>query len=166
MYCFFPELPDPIFLIDFAMYQKCGHALQDFARLETEIKYALMDCQQDSPVNELPGFDSTPGQFQLWLELENHLLGNIWREPKTWSSTGFRRNLDLTLQLVQSIRTVAGDIQKQNLQSGLPPSFEDEYLYPLLYHTLQAITYRSLSPFKRLLAVHSSAELLRKVGFA
>jgi hypothetical protein len=163
---FFPELPDPIFLIDFAMYQKCGHALQDFARLETEIKYALMDCQQDSPVNELPGFDSTPGQFQLWLELENHLLGNIWREPKTWSSTGFRRNLDLTLQLVQSIRTVAGDIQKQNLQSGLPPSFEDEYLYPLLYHTLQAITYRSLSPFKRLLAVHSSAELLRKVGFA
>ncbi|HEV2990812.1 MAG TPA: hypothetical protein VG759_20405, partial [Candidatus Angelobacter sp.] len=37
---FFPELQDPIFLIDFAMYQEHGHALQDFARLEAEIKYA------------------------------------------------------------------------------------------------------------------------------
>lgn len=162
---FFPGLTDPIFLIDFAMYQKRGHALQDFARLETEIKYALMDRQADSPVKELPGFDITPTQFQLWLELENHLLGNIWWETKDWRSTGFGKNLDLSLKLVQSTRSAAKVVQSQNLP-GEAPRFEDEYLYPLLYHTLQAITYRSLSPYKRLLALYSAAQLLWRAGFA
>lgn len=161
---FFLELGNRIFLIDFAMYQKRGHALQDFARLETEIKYALMDRQADSPVKELPGFDITPTQFQLWLELEDH-LANTWWEPRPWSTAGFSGNLDLSLKLVQSIRNTAKAVQSQNLSGEAPSCFEDEYLYPLLYHTLQAITYRSLSPYKRLLAVYSAAQLLRQADF-
>ncbi len=161
---FCPHLPDPVFLIDFPMYQELGHALQDFARIETEIKYALMDRQQDSPANELAGLDFTPEQFRLWCELEDHLRGQ-WRYSRHWTSEGFRDNVDLSLRMVQRVRTTAEEVQGQSFGCVAIPAFADEYLSPVLYHTLRSITYTSLSPFKRLLAVYSAAKLLQQAGF-
>ena len=164
---FFLDLKDPIFLIDFPQYQALGHALQDFARLEIEVKYALMDRQMDTPASQLAGFDLTPTQFEMWLRLENHLQGNHWRdELKKLPANGFQDNVRLSLQLVQNIRETAKQVQQQKLADITPSSFDDEYLFPLLYHTLQSITYTSLSPYKRILAVHSSAMLLVRAGFA
>jgi len=162
---FFFKLDDPIFLIDFPMYQECGHALQDFARLEIEIKYALMDRQQNSPPGQLAAFDLTSSQFQLWCELEEHLQAPNWEEPKQWSSAGFHDNVYLSWYLVREVRRAARSVQRRNLKADESPHFEDEYLCPLLYHTLRSITYKSLSIFKRLLAVYSSAKLLERAGF-
>jgi hypothetical protein len=70
------EHADHPFLIDFPFFQESGHALQDFARLEVEIIYALTDniehcldliqrlrqkaeavqARQDKPTDHCPGF--------------------------------------------------------------------------------------------------------------
>jgi len=161
---FFPQFVDPVFLIDFPMYQQCGHALQDYARLETEIKYALMDRQDDSDPVALPGLDFSPQQFPLWCELEDHLCRQ-WQSEARWIAGGYTNNVTLTLDLIQILRTAAKEVQESAL--NLPPSvdFSKEYLIPLLYHTLRAITFPSLSPFKRILAVYSAASILAEFEY-
>lgn len=156
------------FLIDLPFYQREGHVLQDFARLEVEVKFALMDRQEESPVESLAAFDHSPVQLPLWRELEDHLLDNALSragEP-AWHSGGYRDNVRLTYQLVRLIRDRAERAQLQACPSSvtLPVDFMDEYLPALLYHTVRAVTYPSLTLFKRLLAVYSSGMILQKLG--
>jgi hypothetical protein len=137
---------DPVFLIDFAMFQERGHALQDFAKLECEIKYALLDRQRGSSVVELPALDITSSQFPLWLELEDHLRWKRWAEPrKGWHAAGFVNNVNMSLELIQKVRQAAVEVQHQGAPDDDRPDFMNEYLMPLLYHTLRAITYPSLT---------------------
>jgi hypothetical protein len=157
------------FLIDLPFYQRQGHVLQDFARLEVEVKFTLMDRQEESPPELLTAFDHGPANVPLWRELEDHLLSGASSgtgEP-AWLSAGFRDNVSLTYHLVKLIRDRAELAQQQPCPSGaLPPvAFMQEYLPSLLYHTVRAITYPSLTLFKRLLAVYSSGRILKKLGF-
>lgn len=148
------------FLIDFPLYQAAGHALQDFARLEVEIKFLLMDRQEDSHPGDLPAFDYTHSQVPLWQALEEHLLSDQWDSGELKLPPGcFDRNVRLSSDLINLIRTKAKDVQRHK-RAKVSMSFWDEYRLALLYHTLRAIGYESLSPFKRLLAVFSAAELL------
>lgn len=148
------------FLIDFPFYQKQGHALQDFARLEVEIKFALMDRQADSPVLALPALDHTSSQLLLWREMENHLLSDAWHDSKSaWAAGGFSDNVDFCLKLVQLLRSKAAEVQRQK-PAPHAESFMDEYRPALLYHTVRASGYSALSLFKRLLAVYSAGRLL------
>jgi Ternary complex associated domain 9 len=148
------------FLIDFPLYQSGGHVLQDFARLEVEIKFILMDRQEDSRPGDLPAFDYTHSQVPLWQALEEHLLSDQWdvSEPKLPVGC-FDRNVRFSYDLVTLVRTKAREVQRQK-KAKVTMSFWDEYRIALLYHTLRAIGYDTLSPFKRLLAVFSAAELL------
>jgi hypothetical protein len=156
--------PDQPFLIDFPFYQEAGHALQDLARLEVEIKFALMDRQEDSPKEELLAFDLTSSQLPLWQEVEEHLLLQKWDQPKNdWQAKGYSRNIELCLKLVQMVRRKAREVQGQELGVRKIPEFLGEYLPALLYHTLQAIGWPSLSIFKRLLAVYSGAKILESL---
>lgn len=150
------------FLIDFPLFQSNGHALQDFARLEVEIKFALMDRQADSNPSDLPAFDYTHSQVPVWQALEEHLLSERWNvgEPKLPAGS-FNRNVRLSHDLVTMVRTKAREVQRQK-RAKVTMSFWEEYRTALLYHTLRAIGYDSLSPFKRLLAVFSAAELLEQ----
>lgn len=152
------------FLMDFSFYQQLGHALQDFAKLEAEIKYALMDRQASSSIEGLPAFDQTFSQTPLWQEMENHLLSDNWPKKKShWHNEGYKDNVNLCLRLVQLIRRKALEVQKQSLNKQTIPPFFNEYLPALLYHTLLAIGSESLSVFKRLLAVHSAANILERL---
>lgn len=162
------------FLIDLPFYQKDGHALQDFARLETEIKFALMDRQEDSPEDEVIAFDNTISQVPLWIEMEDRLhendrldetlLNDVYLEDCVWSSGGFQGNVTLCYKLILLVRKKAFEIQRKILDGKPPPvSFADEYLPALLYHTVRSIGYPSLSIFKRLLAVYSSGLILDKL---
>jgi hypothetical protein len=155
------------FLIDLPFYQREGHVLQDFARLEVELKFGLMDRQAESPEDALAAFDYSPSQVPLWRELEDNLLNDSSRggEPG-WLTGGFRDNVSLTYEAVQIVRNKAEQAQRQPCPDGaVPPlSFMDEYLPALLYHTLRAITYTSLSLFKRMLAVYSAGAILRRLG--
>jgi hypothetical protein len=147
------------------MFQEKGHALQDFAKLETEIKFVIMDCQEGSATNKLPAYDYTYSQMPLWKEMEDQLLKNNWKSPKRrWSKDGYRENVVFCLDLVQTIREKAEQVQKQPLLHIPKLDFFDEYRPPLLFHTLRAIGYESISIFKRLLAVYSASSLLKGIG--
>lgn len=151
------------FLIDFPLYQPNGHALQDFARLEVEVKFILMDRQENATSADLPAFDYTHSQVPLWQALEEYLLSSQWEAGKLKLPAGcFDRNVRLSCDLINLIRTKARDVQHHK-KAKVSLSFWDEYRIALLYHTLRAIGYDSLSPFKRLLAVFSAAELLSQV---
>lgn len=157
------------FLIDLPFFQSEGHVLQDFARLEVEVKFTLMDRQEESPSKELPAFDLSPEQIPIWRELEDHLLANRTArkgEPR-WRSTGFQDNVCLTYQLVKVIRSKAAYVHQTLSSADSYPAvdFMDEYLIALLYHTARAVTYPSLSPFKRLFAAYSAGSILKRFGF-
>jgi hypothetical protein len=157
--------PDHPFLIDFPMFQRWGHALQDFARLEVELKYALMDRQEDSPAEQLPALDLTPAQFPLWCALEDFLLAKT-RKPTHLPTVeaAYPENVRLTLTLVRAIREAACQVHDSRKRvKNTDPSFLDEYLPALLFHTLKAVSYTTLSPFKRLLAVYSAAGILENL---
>lgn len=163
------------FLIDLPSYQKDGHALQDFARLEVEIKLALLDRQAESPVQELAAYDYSQSQIPLWIELEDGLLSkqalvaknlrNIKQKQKPFEAQGYKDNVELCYKLVMMLRQRACAIQQRPLAGAPDPSsFEDEYLPALLYHSVRAIGYPSLSIFKRLLAVYASASILGQIN--
>ena len=163
------------FLIDLPFYQKDGHALQDFAQLEVEIKLTLLDRQEESPVQELAAYDYSLSQIPLWIELESQLLSNhalvaktlrsVKQKPRGFEAEGYKNNVELCYRLVMMLRQRACAIQQRPL-AGAPDasSFADEYLPALLYHSVRAISYPSLSVFKRLLAVYASASILRRIN--
>ncbi|MBI3415942.1 MAG: hypothetical protein HY043_11620 [Verrucomicrobia bacterium] len=156
--------PNYPFLIDFPFFQTQGHALQDLARLEVAVKFALMDRQRvDSP----PGpqaYDYTHTQLKLWMEFDIHTLAAPIPDLKnSWSSVEHTVNLDLSLKLLREIRIKAVDVQRQPAGLTTVPEFFDEYLPALLYYTLLTIGYANLPVFKRLLAVHSCGRMLEKL---
>jgi hypothetical protein len=156
------------FLIDLPFYQPSGHALQDFARLEVDVKFALMDRQKESPASRLAAYDYSPEQAHLWQELEDYLLDNRTSEADEpdWRSEGYKDNVKLTYRLVKLIRDSAERVQQQPLPDSAdkPVAFMDEYLPALLYHTIRAATYPSLSIFKRLFAIYSAGSILQRLG--
>jgi class 3 adenylate cyclase len=161
------------FVIDLPSYQKDGHCLQDFARLEVEIKLALLDRQEESPITDLAAYDYSPSQVRLWIELENQLLTDQEltrskaRRPRdkqmNWHSAGYQANVELCYRLVRLLRQKAYEVQQKKVGDENPVPFADEYLPALLYHSLQAISYPSLSIFKRLLAVYTSGSIFKKL---
>ena len=163
------------FLIDLPFNQKDGHVLQDFARLEVEINLALLDRQEETPASELAGYDYSLSQIPLWLEMEKHLLrqvgliengaSNLNTKDHGFESDGYKENVRLCYKLVTTLREKACLIQQRPLNGVLAAkTFQDEYLPPLLYHYVRAITYPSLSIFRRLIAVYVSAAILRQIG--
>lgn len=148
------------FLIDFPFFQFKGHALQDFARLEVEIKLSLMDKQVDS--DALPALDYTYSQIYPWIEMEKHLQSPHWKNNKNaWKTDGFHENVKNCLRLIQLVRAQAFAVQSQSLVGPLPGDFLCEYLPALLFHTIRAIGYPSLSIFKRLFAIYSTSSILK-----
>lgn len=153
------------FLIDFPFYQEAGHALQDFARLEVEIKFALLDRQKDSPEKRLKAFEHTYSQMPVWQEMEDCLLDGWERKAPRWPSQGYASNVQLCFELVQLVRREARGVQQNDQCPGpAPGDFLTEYWPALLFHTVRAIGYPSLSVFKRLLAVYSSGSILTKLN--
>lgn len=149
------------FLIDFPFYQEAGHALQDFARLEVEIKFALLDRQKDSPEKRLKAFEHTHSQMPIWQEMEDRLFNQRKQKAQRWPSSGYSGNARLCFELVQLVRRKAREVQQNDKCPGPPPGdFLTEYWPALLYHTVRAIGYPSLSVFKRLLAVYSAGSIL------
>jgi hypothetical protein len=162
------------FVIDLPFYQREGHSLQDFARLETEIKFALLDRQEDSPNHQLAAYDHTDSQVPIWIEMEKRLLenralneselGQMGLDADDWEASGFKDNVTLCYKLIMLLRKKACEVQQKSLDDALVAApFADEYLPALLYHTIRAVSYPSLSVFKRLLAVHSSGSILERV---
>ncbi|MEP7340408.1 MAG: hypothetical protein ABI977_21940 [Acidobacteriota bacterium] len=157
---FWLEQANHPFLIDFPFFQEEGHALQDFARLEIEIIYALMDCQEEN-ASKLKAGDHSHTQFDLWLRLINHLTNG---EDCAWQDDEISENIEHCLDLIQLLRLKAAAVRMpQGQMTSIDPAAADfltEYLPPLLYYTLREIGYSSRPIFKRLLAVYSASQIL------
>ncbi|NOT60635.1 MAG: hypothetical protein HOP19_10480 [Acidobacteria bacterium] len=152
------------FFIDFPFFQEQGHALQDLARLEAEVKFALMDRQLESPADKLLAFDHTHSQLKLWMHFEDCLIHTDWRVQKVLQhEPAYHDNVKHHHELVRFIRQQAEEVQRQPDSAVVRPKFEVEYFPALLFHTLRAISYDSLSLFKRLLAVYSASKLLTRL---
>jgi hypothetical protein len=149
-------------LIDFDTYQPKGHTMQDFAHLEAEIKFALMECET---ADHLPALDLTDGRLPMWCRAEKHLLNLLMCDD---GSTAFRPNgkgndtVRRAVDLIQNvIRVEARKVHKaRHCTTRQPQSFAVEYGAALLYFTLRTIGYPRVSGFKRLLAVYSAARLI------
>lgn len=152
------------FLIDFPCYQEAGHALQDLASLEVAIKFLLLDRQGGSPKEKLRAFDHTHSQMEIWQEMEDHLLSAAEPKDKQWLQAHcFSDNVTFCFELVRMVRERAVQVQEQMPDPDRQPEFMEEYLPALLYYTVRAIGYDSLSIFKRLLAVYSTGEILTRL---
>jgi hypothetical protein len=88
-------------------------------------------------------------------------MGDAWEADLTLPG-GHTQNIVRAFEAVRVIRRHARSLQMQTLsRSGFDAgTFVFEYQVPLLYHTLRAVGYDSLSPFKRILALHSAALII------
>lgn len=92
-------------------------------------------------------------------------LFNTMLEKHRPRSLCFTRNATLCLNLVRRLRQQAKRVQAQDCGEESMPAFHDEYLPALLFHTVRAVGYDSLSIFKRLLAIHSTSAILDRLKF-
>lgn len=155
------------FLIDLPWYQDAGHAVQDLASLEFNLKFYLLDRQELSrPKHPLPALDHSPTQLPLWRELEKRLLADAeLGEAKNWQPKRCHSdNATLCWELLRYIRKAAVEVQAKPCGVANPPNFLEEYLPALLFYTVRAIGYDLPLP-KRLLAIYSTSEILRKLQF-
>lgn len=157
-------------LIDFATYQSKAHALQDFANLEAQVKYALMDREHGSKHSAL---DYSDEQITAWHERLAVLVPDAPREMRTFDQLNSRKKKSSGMNqaegLIHLIRQQAYNVFDAAVirsgQSAPAGRFCDEYAAALLFATLKAIGFdNSLSPFKRLLAVQSSARLIARLN--
>jgi Ternary complex associated domain 9 len=142
------------FFIDFANYTDSGPSLTDLAHLESQVKFLLMDAEND---NALPFLDHTPGQLPHWQRMDRSLSS-----PDPAGAVTGGPGVQRAFAVCRWLREKAGRICQQVRRShpgaeGRPPS---EYLAALAYHTLRVIGYEDVPPMKRLFAIHSAARLV------
>ena len=128
------------------------------ALMAMESVFALMDRDAG---RRLPALDFTPEQLSTWCKAERHLASGEWEAKCSIDgnkAAGVRRAVKLIRWVRQEARNVHA--AAQNRAGISEPQFLTEYAVALLYHTLRTIGYESLSPFKRLLAIYSSARLI------
>ena len=156
----------PIF-IDFSTFQTDAHTLQDFANMENQVMFALMDREYG---NASKGLDYCPANFVSWqLGYSEFLaLDQIQSQPHD-SDAADRTNthgVSYAVQLVGLIRRHAKEtFDRATAECGCPNGrFAVEYAAALLYPTLRSIGYYdSLSPYKRIFATWSAARLIREL---
>src|SRR5262249_21930462 len=109
------------FLIDFDTYQEKGHPLQDFAHFETEIKFGLMDSEDELTYP----FDLSAEPLPSWRKAEDSLLDASPGRPLLIDSID--KPIRRALQLVGSIRDQALEVHRLHRgDEGGGPSFRLE----------------------------------------
>ena len=146
-----------VMLIDFSTYQNNGHTLQDFAHIETQIVFGLMDRESDS---HLPALDYTAEQLDHWINLQDHLYSQDLFVMDEFDAGPGGQGVGRAESLIRFVRHRALATWESRLTTDARDQLNVEYRASLLYYTLRSIAFDSLSPFKRLLAAYSSWRLL------
>lgn len=151
------------FLIDLAWYRESSHTLQDFARLEIELKFVLMDSGQGCG----KWMDLPPQLLDSWIEVESVLCNDTWTAPLNVSSTSISRCGARAIGLVEFVRRQAfglhNELVDRSHASVTRGHFILAYLAALLYGTLRAVAFTTLPIVKRVFAVHSAAAIVRRL---
>jgi len=145
----FDESLETWFLIDFA-HTEPAHYLMDFAKLEAEIKFFLMDNWIADNLN--------PKRIRLWIEFENSLksvaFGSTPEFPNRRGSSDVRK----AYTVISRIRSLAANVTDFN---------EIDYYIALLYHTLMALRYsqefRNVIRIRKIFSLYCANLLLDKL---
>lgn len=157
---------EPIF-IDFATYKPCnlpeddyndsdkmqgGHVLDDYAKMEAEIKFVLMDSEnyKDIDIARLP----------TWVEAENKLLEmefsyNSDSDMENKLGIIKEESVKKACRLICIIRKMSQDAYSKS---------KDQYLIALLHHTLKYLLEPEVTDAKQLYVVYSAATICGKVS--
>lgn len=133
-------------LIDFA-HTGYGHYLRDFAKLEAEIKFGLMDKKNEDALVRLP----------YWLDMDNVLdvlpFGETsYIQPHVWKETD--TEILKAYSVIRHLRSLAYDRMIGNKESHIA-----QYLTALFLYTLQTLAFRDISPCKKIFAFRSASRL-------
>jgi hypothetical protein len=150
------------FLIDFATFRTDANLVHDFAMMETQLLFMLMDQESEST---LPELDHSSLQWAKWIaripELYPHGKSANQFTPFT-SHEPEMSGIQLAEQLVQIVRCNAARIFAKASEGKMnEQDFDDDYCSALLLETLRTITYQDgVSLFKRILAAFVAARLI------
>lgn len=147
-----------VVFIDLAWMHLSNHTLHDYARIEAEFKFTLMDC---GPLRAgFSNYDNAGNKhITEWLKKDTaSLLGEKFLEQKI---DPVHTCVDQCYQMISTVRRFARDKQAQELKVNDPEDmdFQKAYKAALLHITLSAITY-DLPYAKRIFAALSAANLI------
>ena len=133
-------------LIDFT-HTGYGHYLRDFAKLEAEIKFGLMDKDNEHDLNRL----------LLWQEMDNALdvlpFGeSSYLTPHVLTETD--PEILKAYSVIRHLRLLAFDRMIGNKESQIL-----QYRTALFLYTLQTLSFRDISRCKRVFAFRSASRL-------
>lgn len=127
-----------IWLIDFYKTES-KHIIKDFTKLETVIKFELMNTD-----------------FGSFIKFENLLLNNIELTEELYKSSGLNVKLEDPFKCIKCIRDNA------NNQMYHPVHFE-EYLMSLLYHSLSPLSWDDFDTERKKRALYSSVLIVKRL---
>lgn len=141
-------------LIDFA-HTGYGHYLRDFAKLEAEIKFGLMDKKNEGALDRLP----------CWLDMDNVLdvlpFGETsYIQPHVWKETD--TEILKAYSVIRHLRLLSSDRMIGSKESHIA-----QYRTALFLYTLQTLAFRDISPCKKIFAFRSASRLCQfiKIDF-
>ncbi|MDO9574955.1 MAG: hypothetical protein Q7J55_00320 [bacterium] len=133
-------------LIDFA-HTGYGHYLRDFAKLEADIKFGLMDRTNKDALDRLP----------YWLEMDNVLNVLPFGEPSyipPYVLIETDPEILKAYSVIRHLRSLAFDRMIGDKESHIA-----QYRAALFLYTLQTLSFRDISPCKKIFAFRSASRL-------
>jgi hypothetical protein len=149
-----PGNPKDIQLIDFGNYLNPGRLVWDLAIIERDIKLVLMQASSDDQGYK----DLDPDRLARWCELERRLTAELAFVAKAQTPLP---DPPLAEQLLQRVRKRAQELSVGNGPVPLDPQGY-HYFAALLYCTLDILKEEAVRRTKKLLALYSASEILRK----
>ena len=139
---------DDLHLIDCGGYRPNGRLVSDLAMIERDVKLVLMGIEH----NAGGFFDLEVGQLQGWCHAESDAIARGLEYSPSFAPTS-SDSIKRAYRLIGRIRERAKQISGRD---GLGK----HYFAALLYWTLDVLKYQAVRPTKKLLAIHSAAEIV------
>lgn len=127
-----------IWLIDFYKTEP-QHIMKDFTKLESVIKFELMDIDLES-----------------YIKFENLILSSINLDVKLYKELGLNSKFEKSFKYIQCIRDNA-------IRLLYPPVHFEEYLISLLYHSVSPLSWDKFDSDRKKRALYSSALIVEKL---
>jgi hypothetical protein len=144
-----PKDKDDVQLIDCGGYQPDGRLVADLALIERDVKLVLMGTEKSAG----GFFDLEVGSLPDWCHAESDSISrklNYTPDFAPDSPDPIRRAYRLIGRVRERAKQVSGRDELGR-----------HYFAALLFWTLDIVKYKAVRPTKKLLAIHSSAEIIR-----
>ncbi|HEY9231287.1 MAG TPA: hypothetical protein VIS78_04055, partial [Blastocatellia bacterium] len=145
-----PDDPNDVRLIDCGEYRPDGRLVSDLALIERDVKLVLMGTESGAA----DFFDLDATQLPGWCEAERYSLSrrlDYRLEFAPAAPPSVRR----AYRLIERVRQRARQVCEKDLDG-------QHYFAALLYWTLDVLKYSAVRPTKKLLALYSVAEIVRR----